>query len=51
MSTAPGLREAVHNVLPFFFERRYCLLETKAINLGVWGRAPVLLLYFVVICG
>lgn len=29
MSTVPGLREAVHNVLAFFFERRYCLSETK----------------------
>lgn len=39
MSTISDLQEAVRNVLPFLLPRNRCLLETSAINPGVWGRA------------
>lgn len=45
MSAISGMREAVHWIaFSFVIEMRTAsLLETKAINPGVWGRAPGLL--------
>ncbi len=41
MSAISDLREAVHNVLPFFYvSGNTASEETKAINPGVRGRAP-----------
>ena len=42
LSALPGLQEAVckSRCLFFFVGQMHCLLETKALNLGVRGRAP-----------
>ena len=44
MSATSGLQEAVLEIVLPFIIWQYCLLETKAINPGAWGRAPVLLI-------